>query len=168
MRPRRSINHQQQCFGTRTVVVSPGSSQRVIRRTIGRGLLAMTKKQDFLWHWVHDESVASLPVSWRFSELVCKFLRDTSTNTSYGKKAKIWAADELPDYDGTNRHLLVQTRMRVVVYKCARFHAAEGKARTLLGQKCYEIVACTAKGDEKVVQRVGGAYPCSVIYWTKD
>ena len=47
----------------------------------------------------------------------------------------------------------------MVVYKHARFHAAEGKARTLLGQKCYEIAARTAKGDEKVVQRVEGCIP---------
>ena len=113
------------------------------------------KTKDFLWHWVNDESVASLPVSWRFSKVVCKFLRETSTNTSYGKNDKIWAADKLPGYDGTNRHMLVRTRMRVVVYKRARFHAAEGKARTLLGQKCYEIAARTAKSDEKIVQRVG-------------
>ena len=52
--------------------------------------------------------------------------------------------------------------MRVVVYKHARFHTAEGEARTLLGQKCYEIAARTAKGDEKVVQRVGGCIP---MFW---
>ena len=101
-------------------------------------------QKTYIWDIVDADCVSSLPVSFRFNHVVCKFLRLTSNayktpNGDHHPNCGIYSASEMQGFDDKTKNVVPNTKIQIAIYAQHLFNPID-KTNVLLAE-CALITA---------------------------